>query len=135
MKCERATAISAIGSMLIAGCSGGSTAPAPSVAGGGGGLGSTFGAPENGPAPEPEPGTANVALCNFTSEAVRFTVYGVQAAKPVTSAFTVPAYTYIWSTGWSAGDDTILTVATPYTVKTFVPFVTTDLVALFNGCG
>lgn len=135
MKCERATAISAIGSMLIAGCSGGSTSPAPSVAGGGGELGSVSGVPLDGLAPSPGAGTANMALCNFTGQPVRFTVIGVRGTQPVTNGYTVPAYTYIWTTGWSAGNDQVLTVTTPYVTKSFIPFVTSDLVAIFNGCG
>jgi len=78
------------------------------------------------------PGTANVALCNFTAQPEIFKILGVQGGKAVTKEVSVPAFTYIWSTGWAAGDNEIVSVSTPYNAKTFCPFVTSDLIAIFQ---
>lgn len=86
----------------------------------------------NAPNPMPASGTANVALCNFTSQPVIFKVFGVQAGKAVTKEISISAFTYLWSTGWATGDGCVLTVSTPYNTKTFCPFVTSDLIALFQ---
>jgi hypothetical protein len=86
----------------------------------------------NGPSPLPEPSTANIALCNFTDQPTKFTVCGIQRGAAVTRVIVVPAYTYIWSTGWSTGNDKVLMATTPYKTKTFCPFVTSDLIAIFQ---
>jgi hypothetical protein len=86
----------------------------------------------NGPSPLPEPGTANIALCNFTGQPVKFKVCGLQGQVAVTKEVVVPAYTFIWSTGWSAGKDKVLTATTPYNTKVFCPFVTSDLIAIYQ---
>jgi hypothetical protein len=89
-------------------------------------------APANGPSPLPAPSTANVALCNFTGQPATFKIYGTQGAAAVKKEIVVPAFTYVWSTGWATGGDKMLTVTTPYITKTFCPFVTSDLIALFE---
>lgn len=86
----------------------------------------------NAPNPLPAPSTANVALCNFTGQSTKFTIQGTQGAAAASRDVDVPPFTYVWSTGWSAGEDKILTVTTPYSSKTFCPFVTSDLVVLFQ---
>ncbi len=86
----------------------------------------------NAPNPLPASGTANVALCNFTGQHVKFKISGVCAGKAVTKEVDVPPFTYIWSTGWAAGDGCVLTVSAPCVTRTFCPFVTSDLVAIFQ---
>jgi hypothetical protein len=71
-------------------------------------------------------------LCNFTAQPVIFKIYDVQGEKAIIKEVSVAACTYVWSTGWAAGDNSTLTVSTPYFNKTFCPFVTSDLVAIFN---
>jgi hypothetical protein len=101
---------------------------------------STFGLPiqpfgetiSNAPNPLPASGTANVALCNFTAQPVIFKVFGVQGGKAVNKEISVAAYTYLWSTGWATGDSCVLTASTPYNTKVFCPFVTSDLIAIFQ---
>jgi len=86
----------------------------------------------NGPAPVPAPGTANVALCNFLNKATVFKVCGMQGSTLVTKEISVPAYSYLWSPGWGAGSDKMLLVTTSYFSKHFTPFVTSDLVVIFQ---
>lgn len=86
----------------------------------------------NAPAPVPAPGTANVWLCNFIGKATTFKITGAQGGAPVTKDIRVPANSYVWSTGWEAGEDKIVSVTTPYFTKGFSPFVTSDIVAIFE---
>jgi hypothetical protein len=86
----------------------------------------------NKPNTPPAPGTANVALCNFVGKPTVFKICGTQGAAVVTREVHVPAFSYIWSTGWAAGADRMLTVSTPYYTKAFCPFVTSDMVAIFE---
>ena len=92
----------------------------------------TMVAAPNAPAPLSAPGTANVALCNFIGQTTVFRVSGSQGGAVVTRDVDVLAFSYVWSTGWDAGENKILTVTTPFFVKTFSPFVTSDLVPLFK---
>ncbi len=134
MQCERAAAISAIGLMLIAGCTGGGSSGTTTPSAGGGGGGQLGSAPANAvdqPAPLPPPSTANLALCNCTSQATTFEVSGTQGTQAVVNSYTVPAYSYLWTTGWSTGINQILNVTAPNLNQQFVPFVTSQLVALF----
>jgi hypothetical protein len=73
-----------------------------------------------------------VALCNFTAHPVKFTVCGIQGAEALSREVEVPAFTYVWSTGWAAGEDKVLTATTPNNTKTFCPFVTSDLIAIYQ---
>ncbi len=86
----------------------------------------------NAPNPLPAPSTANVALCNFTGQQTKFKISGTLGATATTKEVVLPPFTYVWSTGWSAGEDKVLTVSTPYNTKTFCPFVTSDLIAIFQ---
>src|SRR5437879_4647999 len=88
--------------------------------------------PANQPNQPAAPGTANVCLCNFVGQATKFKVSGIQNNKGTSIEVSVPPYSYIWSPGWAAGDDKLLTVETPYFSKTFAPYLASQVVALFS---
>src|SRR5689334_22031524 len=86
----------------------------------------------NAPAPVPAPGTANVGLCNLIRQVTVFQIKGNQGGTLITKKISVPAFSVVWSTGWEAGSDRLLTVTTPFSSKVIAPFVTTDIVAIFE---
>lgn len=84
------------------------------------------------PAPVPAAGTANIGLCNLISKATTFRISGTQGSAIVTKEVPVPPFSMMWSTGWTTGDTNMVVVVTPYFTKTFAPFVTTDLVVIYQ---